>query len=378
MCYKSKYYVLFLAAHPYFSIFVERHTGISNIYNLIKNAEMKKFLLITAIVTSMIALSCSKETDTLSTANFNVEEAKTAFVNNYTIALETKSADEIYYSLAGGDYTPVWEMAKANENEHIWSLEVPIISDLQIVLKNKETELVTRAERKLLFIKSKETQNVHPFIMVSTTSEAKSNNSSFEHLADNSSYTGYVLYSTLAGEFVNLRSYENGEETANVNAMTVETEHHHDCDSTCTDHGHNLSLEEVMGNNEFGIMPRGNSGGDFYEGICTLCGGPEPLCWCFICRNCLQEDCVCGDYCNDCEHYPCVCDTHICLICGEYNSQCICSRVLCHECGNFLDECVCEKDHETYCSECGDYHVVGDCKYICHRCKKFLSICVCK
>lgn len=82
MHYKLKYYVLFLAAHPYFSIFVERHTGISNIYNLIKNAEMKKFLLITAIVTSMIALSCSKETDTLSTANFNVEEAKTAFVNN--------------------------------------------------------------------------------------------------------------------------------------------------------------------------------------------------------------------------------------------------------------------------------------------------------
>lgn len=80
---------------------------------------MKRLSLFAAIILLLIAQSCSKESDTLLTANFNIEEAKAAFVNNYTNALGTKSADEVYYSLAGGDYTPIWEMAKANENEHI-------------------------------------------------------------------------------------------------------------------------------------------------------------------------------------------------------------------------------------------------------------------
>ena len=338
---------------------------------------MRKFLLITAIVTSMIAQSCSKESDTLSTTNFNVEEAKAAFVNNYTNALGTKSADEVYYSLAGGDYTPVWEMAKASENEHIWSLEVPIISDLQIVLKNKETDLVTSAERKLLFVKSKETQNVHPFIMVSTTSETKSNNNSYEHLADNASYSGYVLYSTLAGEFVNLRSYDNGVEIANVNAITAEMEHQRDCDSTCTGHEHNHSLENVLGGNEFGVMPLG-MGGEYFEGFCIWCGAPEPECWCLKCQICGQEDCKCADYCPECENFPCICEDHICIICGDFQSNCSCYTKICSNCHNFVDECVCESDNEFFCSNCGDYHTDGNCKLSCPTCGKFLIDCKCK
>lgn len=338
---------------------------------------MRNFLLITAIATSMIAQSCSKESDTLSTTNFNVEEAKAAFVNNYINALGTKSADEVYYSLAGGDYTPVWEMAKANENEHIWSLEVPIISDLQIVLKNKETNLVTGAERKLLFIKSKETQNVHPFIMVSTTSQTKSSDNNFEHLADNASYSGYVLYSTLAGEFVNLRSYDNGVEIANVNAITAEMEHQHDCDSTCTDHEHSLSLENVLGGNEFGVMPLG-LGGEYFEGFCIWCGAPEPECWCLKCQICGQEDCKCADYCPECENYPCICDDHICIICGDFQSNCSCYTKICRNCHNFVDECVCESDNEFFCSNCGDYHTDGNCKLSCPICGKFLVDCKCK
>lgn len=317
---------------------------------------MRKFLLITAIVTSMIAQSCSKESDTLSTTNFNVEEAKAAFVNNYTNALGTKSADEVYYSLAGGDYTPVWEMAKASENEHIWSLEVPIISDLQIVLKNKETDLVTSAERKLLFVKSKETQNVHPFIMVSTTSETKSNNNSYEHLADNASYSGYVLYSTLAGEFVNLRSYDNGVEIANVNAMTVEMEHQRDCDSICTGHEHNHSLENVLGGNEFGVMPLG-MGGEYFEGFCIWCGAAFPDCWC-----------------DDGFQKPV-----LCLECGGNYLTCGCGKTVCDKCGKLKDFCSCDLTSDEYlCGDCGNYHSPGDCKYTCTKCGKHISYCVCK
>ena len=300
---------------------------------------MKRKLALAIIIFSLITISCSKKIDRLSTTEFNIEEAKAAFVNNYTNALGTKSADEVYYSLAGGDYTPVWEMAKANENEHIWSLEVPIISDLQIVLKNKETDLVTSAERKLLFIKSKETQNVHPFIMVSTTSETKSSDNSFEHLADNASYSGYVLYSTLAGEFVNLRSYYKGVEIANVNAMTAETEHHRDCESdNCVENSDGVTIDDVMGSNEFGIMLSAHIGtGEYFEGFCVGCGTAYPYC-----------------------------------TCGEV--------AICPICNNFVINCKCGSDMDGYyfCYDCGCYHKPGECRYICPLCSLPFVDCHCK
>ena len=298
---------------------------------------MKKILFFAAIITSLIAQSCSKSTDDLTTTSFNIEEAKMSFANNFNNALSTKSSDEAYYSLAGGDYTPVWEMAKANENEFIWSLEVPIISDLQIVLRNKTTEVIKAAERKLLFIKNKETHSVHSFIMVSSTAETKSSNSNFEHLAENASYAGYVLYSTLAGEFVNLCSYENGVETANINVLNKESKHSHECDSTCIPHKHDITIDEVMGSNEFGIMPLGMGGGEYFEGFCVGCGTPFPYC-------------TCGDL------------------------------AICPLCNSFVINCKCGDDKYEYyfCNDCGTYHRNGECKYLCPKCGVALGDCRCK
>lgn len=322
---------------------------------------MKRIIILSTIIFSLIVLSCSKNTEGLSTTDFAVEEAKAAFVNNYSAAIGTKSADDVYYSLAGGDYTPVWEMAKANENEHIWSLEVPIISDIKVVLKNKETELITDADRRLLFIKNKVSQTVVPFIMVSTTSETKSSNNEFEHLADNSTYTGYVLYSTLAGAFVNLRRYENGVETASVSAMTEGDGHHHDCDTTCTGH-HNPTIEDLIGDNEFGIMPLGIGGGDYYEGFCLGCGAAEPWCWCdntFV--ACLQ----CGS-----NYIECSCDKEICSKCGKL-------KVNYSLMGGFCD---CDMvDNDIWCNDCGVYHnQKNPCKYFCSMCGNHISQCKCK
>lgn len=340
---------------------------------------MKKILLFSSILLSLIAQSCSKSTEDLTVSRLNIEEAQAAFVNSFNNALTTKSADETYYSLAGGDYTPVWDMAKSNENEYIWSLEVPIISDIDIVLKNNETNQITLADRRLLFIKNKQTQVVGSFILVSTTTYTKSTNSNFEHLADNSSYSGYVLYSTLGGDFVALSKYNNGVETASVNDWDLKNSHNQECiPENCTENNHSDAIDEIMGSNEFGIMPRGNGSGQYYEGFCIFCGAPEPFCWCYICPNCKLEDCICGDACDKCDSFPCICNDHICMICGEYQSKCVCGRVLCHECGNYVEDCTCEKEHVTKCSECGDYHVPGNCKYICKKCNKFLSVCTCK
>lgn len=312
---------------------------------------MKKIFLLSAIVISMIAQSCSKSTDVLTTTSFNIEEAKMSFANNFNNALSTKSPNEAYYSLAGGDYTPVWEMAKANENNNVWSLEVPIISDLQIVLRNKSTEIITVAERKLLFIKNKETHTVNSFIMVSSTAETKSSNSNFEHLAENSSYSGYVLYSTLAGEFVNLRSYNNGEEIANVNALDIQLTHECGLEG-CSNHNVNNSIEIAMGNNEFGVMPLGLGYGEYFEGYCLICGAPEDMCWCVDVR---------------------------CLQCGNDFMNCKCGKAVCDKCGRWLEMCNCDLyNDDILCGDCGNYHSPGNCKYICTKCGKHISVCTCK
>lgn len=312
---------------------------------------MKKILFFAAIITSLIAQSCSKSTDDLTTTSFNIDEAKMSFANNFNNALSIKSSDEAYYSLAGGDYTPIWEMAKANENEFIWSLEVPIISDLQIVLRNKTTEVIKAAERKLLFIKNKETHSVHSFIMVSSTAETKSSNSNFEHLAENASYSGYVLYSTLAGEFVNLRSYNTGEEIANVNALDIQLTHECGLEG-CSNHNVNNLIEIAMGNNEFGVMPLGMGYGEYFEGYCLICGAPENMCWCVDVR---------------------------CLQCGNDFMNCKCGKAVCDKCGRWLEMCNCDLyNDDILCGDCGNYHSPGSCKYICTKCGKHISVCACK
>ena len=344
---------------------------------------MKKIFLFTAIVMSLIAQSCSKSTDVLITTGFNIEEAKMSFANNFNNALSTKSPNEAYYSLAGGDYTPVWEMAKANENEFIWSLEVPIISDLQIVLRNKTTEVIKAAERKLLFIKNKETHSVHSFIMVSSTAETKSSNSNFEHLGENASYSGYVMYSTLAGEFVTLSRFNNGVESTFHNTHSSEFEHQHNCDETCEEHNFGLKLEEGMGCDEFGIMLLGMGGGEYFEGICKWCGALEEYCICIPnpepCEKCGVINCGCNlDYCDECGYMPCRCNERYCRICENIESDCTCYKILCEKCHNFEADCICEEIEELLCDNCGTYHAVGECKYVCPTCGKYLYNCKCK
>ncbi len=286
---------------------------------------MKKIFLFTAIVISLIAQSCSKSTDDLTTSNFDIEEAQAVFVSNFNHVLSTKSADETYNSLAGGDYTPIWDMAKFNENEYIWSLEVPIMSDLQVVLKNNTTDVITGADRRLLFIKSKETQVVSSFIMISTTAETKSSSSNYEHLADNKEYSGYVLYSTMSGELVQLNNYENGLVVASLNSM----EFHN---------SHNSSIEHIMGCNTFGFMTRAHIGnGEYLEGFCVGCGTEYPYC-------------TCGE-------------TSICPLCNYFIINC--------KCGS-------EKDEYALCNDCGNYHMAGYCKYLCPICGKNSSDCRCK
>ena len=329
---------------------------------------MKRVLFIIFLISLLFVQSCSKDSN-LTIDNFSIEEAKVSFVNDYEQALSTKGGDSFYYSLSGGDYTPMWDLAIANENEYIWSLEVPIVSDLAVVVKNKRTDNITRAERRLLFIKNKDTKSVYSYMMVSEAPQTKTSDSGYAHLSDNSSYTGMVLFSTLSGDFVSLNRYNNGVSVASVNASETSHSHHHQCDSTgCDGHIHTDAIDDVLGDDEYGVMPLG-MGGQYYEGYCIYCGAKYPDCWC---GN--------TNYCEKCNHYPCICDEFLCEFCGKHVTLCICNKTVCDRCGKLLEFCNCDIDNneEIWCNTCGNYHLPNECKYICPFCGKYLDSCVCK
>ena len=340
---------------------------------------MKRVLYIIFLISLLFVQSCSKDSN-LTIDNFSIEEAKVSFVNDYEQALSTKGEDSFYYSLSGGDYTPMWDLAITNENEYIWSLEVPIVSDLAVVVKNKRTDNITRAERRLLFIKNKDTKSVYSYMMVSEAPQTKTSDSGYAHLSDNSSYTGMVLFSTLSGDFVSLNRYNNGVSVASVNASETSHSHHHQCDSTgCDGHIHTDAIDDVLGDDEYGVMPLG-MGGIYYEGVCIYCGAKYPDCWCGMCPICKKEDCSCLDYCDECNHYPCICDEFLCKFCGEHVTLCTCNKTVCDRCGKLLEFCNCDIDNneEIWCNTCGNYHLPNECKYICPFCGKYLDSCVCK
>lgn len=329
---------------------------------------MKRVLYTIFLISLLFVQSCSKDSN-LTNDNFSIEEAKVSFVNDYEQALSTKGEDSFYYSLSGGDYTPMWDLAIANENEYIWSLEVPIVSDLAVVVKNKRTDNITRAERRLLFIKNKDTKSVYSYMMVSEAPQTKTSDSGYAHLSDNSSYTGMVLFSTLSGDFVSLNRYNNGVSVASVNASETSHSHHHQCDSTgCDGHIHTDAIDDVLGDDEYGVMPLG-MGGQYYEGYCIYCGAKYPDCWC---GN--------TNYCEKCNHYPCICDEFLCEFCGKHVTLCTCNKTVCDRCGKLLEFCNCDLDNneEIWCNTCGNYHLPNECKYICPFCGKYLDSCVCK
>lgn len=321
---------------------------------------MRQIKIVTAIIASFIVVSCSKDSNNLSITNFNLEEAKAIFVLDYNDVISTKSENStLYYSIAGGDYTPLWDMAKTNENDYEWSFEVPIISDFQIVLKNNDTGAITLADRRLLFVKNKFTLKVSSYVLTSTIStESKYSNTKYEHLADNSAYTGIVLYSKLDGAFVNLLCFTSGVEVANIS--TNNTTNFNDCDhEDCSVHNHSSIIKEVIGNSTFGIIHRGAGGGNYYEGICIGCGVYAPGCFCDI-RTCSS----CGG-----NYSHCGCDILICTECGKFKKAGIYSNIHC-EC-DMMGE-------DASCNFCGGDHDSSECSNYCEVCGRLVANCECK
>lgn len=300
---------------------------------------MKKIINLFAVLTAFVAFSCSKIMQDVASSEFKVEEAQVAFVKIYNNALETKSGNSGFINVYDDNYTPIWDMCTSKENAHVWSIEVPILSDNQFVLYNKDSKTMTNAKRKLLFLKKKDTKEINAFIVVC----GSTNNNDYVHLADNSEFSGFITYSTLSGKLYNLSKFSNGELVANLTPTEISSGHNHACDSEDCNHDHNsYNLDDVMGAYEFGIMPLGGEP-DVFEKYCVQCGGEYP------------GNCICDKFEDS---------NAKCPDCGNGYLDCTCYSEVCGLCGKWKGLCDCDETTDYYhCSVCNNYHGPGECKY---------------
>ena len=332
---------------------------------------MKQIYLFVLLVAMAVALntSCSEQADfpkledTEITAKFDVKLAKEAFVRDYTAAVEarsetTRAQNQIYYTLADTDYTPLWDKAKNTENEHVLSIDVPLYSVSGAFVSDTDGENMRMATQKLIVIQSKKSGDTFSYLLtlcpdVACAEKYADLNDVFTHLGDCSKFSGLAIYTSLAGELVAVNKFVNGTETGYVYVGNPEA----------NQHALHHKAEHLMEGMKFYLssgpveMTRGGGGDIGYENLC---------------RKCFSNPCTCESICPKCNKFLnptgsddpnlCQCDkkTQRCIWCGKEvleGEECKCGynpTEVCSKCNNMT--CTC-----TPCPKCGDATCSGGC-----------------
>ena len=339
---------------------------------------MKQIYLFVLLVAMAVALntSCSEQADfpkledTEITAKFDVKLAKEAFVRDYTAAVEarsetTRAQSQIYYTLADTDYTPLWDKATTAENEHVWSIDVPLYSVSGAFVSDTDGENMRMATQKLIVIQSKKSGDTFSYLLtlcpdVACAEKYSDLNDVFTHLGDCSKFSGLAIYTDLAGELVAVNKFVNGTEAGYVYVGNPEADQH----------ALHHKAEHLMEGMKFYLssgpveMTRGG-GMDFIHEM--------------LCRKCLSYPCECyyPNMCDKCggnkditdpfAPNACTCDAEnldICPWCGKPKEQdpifgkCDCNNIednFCDKCGQRLPEdgdCNCDNDPSMECPDC--------------------------
>lgn len=386
----------------------------------------------------LMCFGCSEITDVMpkieQETKFDVALAKEAFVRDYTAAVEarsetTRAQSQIYYTLADTDYTPLWDKATTAENEHVWSIDVPLYSVSGAFASDTDGENMRMATQKLVFTKSKKDNNVYSYLLtlcpdVACAEKYSDLNDVFTHLGDCSKFSGLAIYTSLAGELVAVDKFVNGVETGYVYVGNPEADQHalhHQAEHLMEGMKFYLSSGPVE-------MTRGGGMDFIHEMLCGWClkypcecpdreycgecgrpiakGGEYGIIYCectnrtFRCMWCGQElpegkECNCQEEpfkeCPDCHNFTCTCNPcpHCggltCSGCGGSNNTTTPSNPSppsdptdpdeperCPYCDNY-----CEGHCEAYCEDCKQLKT--DCtEHRCSSCNELYNDCTCK
>ena len=354
---------------------------------------MKIFIRGVLFAALLVCFGCSEQTDITpnieAKKSLDVKQAKEAFVRDYTAAVEarsetTRAQGHIYYTLADTDYTPLWDKATTAENEHVWSIDVPLYSVSGAFVSDTLGENMRMATQKLIVIQSKKSGDTFSYLLtlcpdVACAEKYSNLNDVFTHLGDCSKFSGLAIYTSLAGELVAVNKFVNGTEAGYVYVGNPEADQHalhHQAEHLMEGMKFYLSSGPVE-------MTRGGSEWDtIYENLCRYCLQNPCICFVDVCPNCgsFANSCSCGFFCPKCERMVCICNGNICPKCGELG---------CRDCGgddgkqegnpsgvcgycytNCYNTCI------AYCSTCHHPKSVCDDHY-CEECGKINTECEC-
>ncbi|MDR3287542.1 MAG: hypothetical protein LBT27_08875, partial [Prevotellaceae bacterium] len=105
------------------------------------------------------------------------------------------------------NYTPQWDNAEFTENEHIWSIETPILSDRKVFTFHKKEAKPWYAvvTQKLVIIKHKETEKMNMYILtlipdkLCCQKHKRHREKTYTHLGNTSEFSGTAVYTLWDG-----------------------------------------------------------------------------------------------------------------------------------------------------------------------------------
>ncbi|MDR2065691.1 MAG: hypothetical protein LBP85_08315 [Prevotellaceae bacterium] len=281
-----------------------------------------------AVIVLISAVSCynylyDDNGDKTNKDKLTITEAKDVFrqkIRDYE-TLKTRRQVKVVRTFFPEDYTPQWDKTVISENEYIWSVNVPILTNkrLMVVSREKTDTVYTPAPQKLVIIKSKETQKKYMFILTLIPDREcgykfKNNmEKSYTHAGDVKNFTGIAMYSTWDGRIINIRKQDRN----NIIRLNLK-----DTTITKSEKSKKLKLATAI-SGELVLM---GGGDDWFLGEIE---GSE-VTWCQWCWRSI-DDCICGEpqYCSVCGYSVCICDEYhdnydytyddVCPNCGRPN-----------------------------------------------------------
>jgi hypothetical protein len=258
------------------------------------------------IVTAVSVVSCY---DSLYDENngdkktLSVTEAKDVFrqkVRDYE-KLKTQRQVNTKKTFFPDDYTPQWNKAVRSENEYIWSMDIPILTNKRLMVTHREKTdtIYIPASQKLVIIKNKESGKKYMYILTlmpdkECGSKFKNNiEKTYTHAGNVSNFTGIAVYSTWDGKVIEIK--RQGKK--NVIQLNFK--------NTKINRDEKTKKFERITSDMGGLVLMG--GDDWYLGEIE---GAE-VTWCQECWNRIDM-CTCWniDYCSTCGYSICRCDEY--------------------------------------------------------------------
>lgn len=282
-------------------------------------------------------------------SDFTVDEAKQFFESNAEDLRQVGFSPEALSRAATGNLIPEWKSAKIIHQGDITTIEVPIDGELSRVARisrlsstKKLYAYVSGVTTRLIIQHHKQSGSERQFLvtMIDNSQQAFKKVKAPDYIS-RSDYSGYIIISSVAGEYLDSYRSDDGKWTRVFMAPGTAED---------LDDPQNVGLSLMSAEASPAAYVLGETGGGGSGSIC-------PKCWtysCICCRYCNGSGCSscmvvvyptcskCGfsgpnahlgqcRCCPSCRLYPCRC-TSACVVC--LRNPCICSAYSCSYCGS--------------------------------------------